>query len=372
MTKSLLNAGWEIWIDDPRGARLAFVDRVIVNNLTRSLNSVGAFSVSFPLGYYDQYLTLDGIVEIWMNAGVSRRIFTGFSRSFTYSEDSNGLEIVTVSGPETNDILRTAIVAYYAGSSQAEKTGYADNIIKAIVRENRGSLATGARNFSSLGLTVSPDLSLAPIQTKGFSRENMLAIIQEICETSRQAGTDLYFDLVAVDNNNLLGFDLRTYVNLYGNDHSSTGDEQIIFSSDDGNLANATLTIDYSDEINYIYAGGQGEGVEREIVEVSDTVRIKKSPWNLREAFVDARDQETTAGVTARANAELSIGRPFAQFTADLLDTPYARFAVDWYFGDKISVKKSRQIYDAMVKAYRIGLDQDARQTLECKIEVDL
>ena len=372
MTKSFLNAGWEIWINDPTGARMASIDRVIVNNLTRSLNNVGMFSVSFPLGYYEEYLSLDSIIEIWYNVDIPKRIFTGFARSFTYTTDENGLEIVTVSGPETNDILRGAIVAYSAGSSQAEKTNYADNMIKAIVRENRGSMAAGTRNFTSLGLTVDPDSSLAPSQTKGFSRANMLETIQEICETSKQAGTDLFFDLIAVDNGNQINFNFRTFVDLRGNDHSSTGDNQIIFSSDAGNLANASLTIDYMDEINYVYAGGQGEGIDRVIVTASDTVRIGKSIWNLREAFVDARDQETTAGITARANAALSNGRPFARLTGDLLDTPAARFAVEWDLGDKISVKKSGQIYDALVRAYRIGLDQDSRQTLECKVEVDL
>ena len=372
MTKSFLNAGWEIWINDPTGARMASIDHVIVNNLTRTLNGVGMFSVSFPLGYYEKYLSLDSIIEIWYNVAIPKRIFTGFARSFTYGTEENGLEIVTVSGPETNDILRGAIVAYAAGSPQAEKTDNADDMIKAIVRENRGSLAAGIRNFTSLGLTVEPDLSLAPSQSKGFSRANVLETIQEICETSKQAGTDLFFDLVAIDNGNKINFDFRTFVGLRGNDHSSTGDNQIIFSSDDGNLANATLTIDYMDEVNYVYAGGQGEGFERLIVAVSDTVRIGKSIWNLREAFVDARDQETTAGITARANAALSSGRPFARLTGDLLDTPAARFAVEWDFGDKISVKKSGQIYDALVRAYRIGLDQDGRQTLECKVEVDL
>ena len=106
-----------------------------------------------------------------------------------------------MSGPDINDFLRRRIVAYYAGESESEKTDYADDMLIEIVDE---SIVDGTNPTPDYGTRVWNDLStigsqsLAPKITKGLSWEPLLelnggGILQEICEQSKQEGTELYW-----------------------------------------------------------------------------------------------------------------------------------------------------------------------------------
>ncbi len=370
---SNLETSWQVWINDPYGSRLVVADKLITASVVRALNDVGSFSINLPAQEYEKYLSLDSIIEIWITrANVNKRIFTGFARKFTYWDDNDGIEHVQIAGPETNEILRKMIVAYKAGTAQAEKTGYSDDVCKQIVREALTSSATNTdRSLAALGFSVAADNGQGVTITKGFSHANLLETLQEIASASKQNGTDLYFDVVIGDDQNSAPtFTFQTYTDLMGVDHSTSGDNRITFSKQDGNLQNATLTIDYSDEITYVYAGGQGEGVDRKVVELYDSERLTASPWNRREKFVDARDQESTAGITTRANAALNEGRPYRLLEGYLIDTPNQRFGVEWNFGDKVAIEKNKQIYDAVVKAFKMELLEYGQTSLECKVEV--
>ena len=118
-----------------------------------------------------------------------------------------------------------------------------------------------------------------------------------------------------------------------------------------------------------MYTGGQGEEAEREIVEVSDAARIGMSPWNRREGFADARNESTTAGVTAKGNEVLAAGRPRLRFSASLKDTELARYGMEWEFGDRVTASYRGRQFDGMIKAVTIGVDGD--ESIGARIEVE-
>lgn len=368
------DTSWQVWINDPYGKRLISADKIISATVVRSINEVGNFSITFPAGEYDKYIDLDSIIEIWITrAHTPKRLFVGFARKFLYWDDNDGVEHLQISGPEITEVLRKMIVAYKAGTSKSSKTGYSDDVCKQIVREALTASSTDTtRSIAGLGFSVASDYSDGASITKGFSYANVLETIQEIASASKEAGSDLYFDILIGDDQTSTTFTFQTFIGLMGVDRSTSGDNRITFSKEDGNLQNSVLTLDYTDEVNYIYAGGQGEGTSRLLIEVSDTDRISKSPWNRRELFVDARDQELESGVTTRANAALNSGKPYKQLEGYLIDTPNQRFGVEWNFGDKVAIEKNGQTYDAIVKAYKLELMEDGSSSLQCKVEVSL
>lgn len=370
-----LNSRWELWLDDPLGNRLSLLNKSVVEFwLSRVLNDIGEFQTVLR-GNFDQSLLLeDGLIEFWRApaGGALRWVGVGKVRKILFSDNENGKEIITVSGPDGIDLLQTRIVAYAAGSAQAEKTGPADDLLKAIVRENMGSMATDSvRNLTELGLSVAADLGLAPSVTKAFAHKPVLSVLQEISAASREKGTGLYFDVVPSDlPNGAVTFEFRTYTGQRGVDRSSNSNNPIYFGKKWKNLTNPVLEYDYLNEWNYVYAGGQGEGAGRKIIEVLDAGRIGNSPWNRREKFVDARNEMTDPGVTARGQSELSAGRPRVRFSGDLLDSRTARYGIDWEFGDRASIEYQGRQIDGMIRTVRLGKAKDGVEIIEARIEV--
>lgn len=361
---------WEIWLSDPSGLRLAELTQVGAFSLARVSDAVGAFEIELPGHVFDDFIRIDGIVEFWRTpaGGRSSLLLAGFIRQPRYLQDRNGRDMTVLSGEDSMELLTRRIVAYAAGSSQAQKTDYADDMMKAIIRENFGSSAPADRDVSGLNFTVAPDLSLAPSITKAFAWKNTFAVLKDIAAASAENGTNLYFDLVPIISGEQVGFDFRTYIDQRGIDRTSTG---IIFGPEWSNLEDPDLLEDYEGEINYVYSGGQGEESDREIVEVSDTTRIGKSIWNRREAFTDARNEATTAAVTAKGETELNKGKPRIRFSGTLLDMPNSRFGVDWDFGDKVLAQYRGRELSGAVLAVSISVDGYGNEKVKGRLEIE-
>src|SRR3990167_2102870 len=361
----------ECWLHDPYGNRLALLDTTHGFGYARVVNNAGWWAIPLPGDFDDSLLKIDGIVEFWRKpeGGALRLQTSGFLRVITESTDAQGVDSIQIEGPDKNELISRRIVAYAAASSQADKTDQVDDMLKAIARENLGSSASAARNLTALGFTVHPDLAAGPSITRGFAWREVSRIYREIVDASAGVGTDLYWDIVPTSAN---AFELRTYIGQLGVDRSyGSGSNPVLFGLLWGNLAEPKLTRDYSKEGTTIYAGGQGEGANRGIVEVADVTRLNRSPWNRREAFVDARNERDTDGGTTVANARLNDGRPRLRFIGKLLDTPQAVYGKDWNFGDRVTVEYRGRQLDGLVEAVTVKVDAEGNETVEARFEVE-
>lgn len=364
-------AQWQVWLDDPTGNRLALLDGLLGLSVSMIANDIGAFEVVLPEDFDASLIRLDSLIEFWRapEGGTFRLVRVGMVRKWVYSEDDDGNEFLIISGPDQMELLNRRIVGYAAGTGPTSKNTEADDLIKAVARENLGSSATAARDLSSFNFTVAPDLSLGPVIERKFAWQTVMTVLQAAADASGQAGTDLYFDLNPVlVSETQLGFDLRTYINQIGMDVSAS----IFFGKEWGNLANPKLEQDYSEEINYVYVGGQGEGSDRNTLERQDAARIGVSPWNRREVFVDARNETSTAGLTAKGDAALQASRPRLRFSGALLDTEQTRYGIDWQFGDKVTVEYRGFQFGGMIRAVRLELNDDGDETVDCKVETEV
>lgn len=369
-------AKFELWLNDGRGRQLAVLDNIRNMTYVKSANNPGYFSAVVPRSFDRSLLRVDNIIEVFRSPGTGgkSREFTGFLRRWTITED--GLEIA---GPGLLDLLDRRIVAYAAGSAQAEMTDYADDMIKAIVTDNLAGDATDSdRDLSGLNFSVAADLSAAPSISKGFSRRNVLEVCQDIAEASRQSGTELYFDVIVNVSGGLIAPQFVTSINQPGSDHGGDSDSPVYFGDTWGNIEDGALIYDYSDERTVIYVGGQGEGENRTVVEREDTGRSAASLWNRREGWRDARHISTDSAtaetelLNSDGDAELADNRPFTRFRSKLIDTPGFAYGLHWGFGDKVSVSFEGLTFDAVINKIHVTLTEKGLENVVTNIEVEL
>lgn len=374
-------ADYQVELYSVFSARLAILDNYISLDYARKVNAKGALTITLA-PTYDDLLFYNGDILPDLRIAVNRRVGGGsFSldmntvwlvRSGIRTIDEMGRRFTTLVCEDLISLLHRRIAAYSAGSSQVDKSTFADNMAKAIVRENFGSLATDTTRSIATYLTIEADASAAQSIAKAFSRRNVMPVLQEIARSSFQAGTYLAFDIVLDSPTDTPQF--RTYINQRGIDRRwPNGISPIIFGIEFGNLANAEREYNHSEEITYAYAGGQGEGVARVIGTASDTTRLNSSPLNRLEAFADARTTSDTANVTDEADALVRNGEPRNLFSATIVEVSNTLYGVDFNFGDYVTAVFLGESIDCRIDALHISVSRsDVNAGLVEKIDGQL
>lgn len=355
---------YTIYLCTPEGQRLHLVDQFDSLQVVTAVNKPGRFTVTLPGTFDRSVVRWDGLVGIWREG---RFLFAGFVRQMKLFE-SGGSSRLALSGPGVLDLLRRRIVAYPAGSANAVWSDAADDIMRAIVRYNLGSDATvAARQLAAI--SVGDDLGQGPALDKRAAWKNILDLLSEISAASVQAGTPIYFDLVPLWDD-AVTLEFRTYLDQRGADRTLNGPAPLVFNRDWGNLDNPVLVLDYEDEVNYAYVGGQGEGANREVVERSDSTRIGLSVWNRNEAFVHASNEQSTAELEDRGDAVLDERAPALRFSADLASVPPTLFGADWNLGDRVTCQYEGFSLNGMIDAVRVGVDGQGVETISARVDI--
>lgn len=363
---------YELRLTNDSGDPLYILDDVIHFHWNRVINGVGRCSLTLPGSYDYASFKRDYRIELWRSPtpGSNKKLESIYLiRRPTGETLMGGLTQFVVHGVDFNELLERRIVAYNAGSSESDKTDFIDDMMKAIVRENLGALSAADRDYSANGFSVQVDVSLGPSITKAFSRRNVLEILQDLSEIARTNGTEVYFQVVPTSTTT---FEFQTFIGQPGVDRRYPGGESpIVFSLERSSLSQPRLEDDYEFEENYIYAGGQGQGAGRVIQTAQDDAQINQSIWNRREAFRDARNEETVAGVLAEAEARLASSRPKRRFYTTLLSVENACYGIDWNWGDRITVEYLDQRLDALIRIVNVDVDIDGKEIVEGRVEVE-
>lgn len=341
---------------------------------SRTVNRVGRLTLVLP---YDPTFVVDrdSQIRVWRSVnGMPSRLVGQTIWFVCYREVTR--TTVTLQALDAISLLKRRIVAYSSGTSQASKTDQADDMLKAIVRENLSTSATDtARRIATTLLTVQADVALGPSISKSFSRDNVLEALNDIAAASNTAGTYLAYDIVKPDDATPLEF--RTYVNWRGVDHRYTSSSPLVLSEARGNLAEAQLVDDWREESNYIYAGGQGEGAARNIEDASDSTLIGASPYARIEKFRNATHVPlgNSAQLQAEADAELRLARPKRIFTGRVVDTPSTQFGINYDFGDYITIYFQGMSFDCRLDSIAGSISQpssgNAQESIDCQLRVE-
>lgn len=341
----------------------------------RAVNEVGYVELAIAGGIFQSWwFAKDNRIEVWRQAdppsGPWQLLMVAFMRTIK-RELQGPLETVTIRGPDSVYLLDSRIISATRDNADAKKSGAADDLMKAFVREQMGSGAAADRDWSAHGFSVEADESAGATVNIRANHENLLDVLRHISEKSRQKqregnGNAIYFDVV---NPSPATFEFQTFAVLRGADRSwSSGVNPVILSAENDTLRNATLIRDYWDEITYVYSAGLGTNSTRKVTEVYDEVRLEESVFSRREWLEDARAALTEEERTDAGKKVLEQNKPVFKFVAEIVDQPGLLFGQDWALGDKVTAIVSGEQYDVEVWSVQGEVDQDGRETLTGKL----
>jgi hypothetical protein len=367
------SARYEIWWGNDAGLRLALLSRVSSFEYVKVLNDIGQFQLLIPLSAFDvSLLRRDARIEIWRSfpGGALYLDFLGFLRFYRFATDRRGVTRIALSGPDLNHLLKRRIVMPTDGgvTLTSEGAAPADDLCKQVVREQTSRTPFVGEGYDQLGLSVAPDLGDGATVSHKFAYKNVLSVCQDVAEMSRAQGTPLYFGIRPLSP---AAFEFQTKINQWGFDRTPVG-LQGTLGLEFGNLAEPELEVDWQDEITSITAGGQGEGLARQIREANDVERAGASLWNWIEAFKDARGQGLdSATVLAAARAELERGRPRRRFKGRIVQTKGFVYGRDWGHGDKLAWSYQAQQGTGIVRSVHVNVNGKGKETIDARLEVE-
>ena len=347
---------YEIWYTDDAGNKIDYIDNMVALEYTLVSGDVGRMRLSLPFDDSRLYNAPfpDRQCHIYRCSDIGAELEdVFFCRNWDKDVDDSGREITVITGVTANHLLWRRIVGYAAGTSQADKTDLADDFMKEVVTENLGTSATAVRQFN---ISIQGDLGAAPSLSKAFAWEKVLSVARALQAQSRAAGTEVFFRLYA---NTPTTFIFETMTGQPGQDRTVTGNNPLLFGVKFGNVAGSRYSEEYIDEVNYVYAGGRGQGSDRNIQERSDDDRINISQWNRIEAFAPATNATTDAGVQAVGDNRLVRGRPVRRYAPTLLSTestPYG--GSGWRLGDRSTINHIGNLqFDVIIRAVNVRVD---------------
>lgn len=248
--------------------------------------------------------------------------------------DRDNQQTVRLTCVHPNALLARRVVAYDEGSAEAKKTDEADDLIKAVVRENFASATDTDRNWSSAFFSVEADVSAAPSIDKEFSYRTVLQVCQEAAAAAAAGGTYIGFEVFAPLENG--AFQLRTYTGQRGTDRSSISGQPLTLGVAYGSLDDTELDENWLEMVSFVYASGSGKKSQRVVQTASDADLILASPYGRIEWLQNVTQTIDTAVLTSEAQRTLRERRPRLLFTGAVRDTEYATFMEEYDWGDKV------------------------------------
>lgn len=357
-------AVYEARILSPAGVLQKTLDQWTSLAITKSLSTVGALTLTLPTGLIEPYLVPDMRIEVWrsVNGGplglLLNQTWLCRKASIRFAQNSY---TTTITAQSALVLLEGRHIAYNDGTSQANKSGAADNLINAYCRENIGASGGAGRDLSSW-LQLQGDQGLGASVTKNAARRPLLQTCQELAQASTQAGTRLYVDIIGCASTG--GLTMRTWANLYGLDRRVGSLNPLILSPQAGNLDDAEWSRDYAQQATFIYTGAQGQGADRIVGTASDTGAINASPFGRKERFVNANQASTQAAADDEAKAALRGYRVKDVITGTIVQNETTIFGVHWGLGDLVTAQFLTATSDDLVEAASIKVDSNGKEMI--------
>jgi hypothetical protein len=269
--------------------------------------------------------TADNAGGAWTVTGVSDAILLADAISFPEPSNAN---------PATQAV------------SNDQRTGTAEDLLRAYVNLNIGTAAPAARRVGLRSLFRLQGASQGRGPTLSFSPrfDNLLELCQSI---ATQGG--LLFDVVQV------GSFLEFVV-------STPSDRSRFVSMDVDNEQLATVGLGLgAPSTTLAVVAGQGEGILREIISVnSSTALAAETAWGRRiERFVDQRQAELTAELTQKGDEIISVeGKTVASVKATPSDAIVDSFMADWKVGDRVTIVVRNSPISVPVSEVAMGVSE--------------
>lgn len=365
-----------IVVTDNLGARLFETDEFLEIGDTPGLHyvlscgQVGALTVTLPTSFNTRLVAgskpiKDARIHVMRSVNGRPAAREGeacfLARAWTFANDYTAITAL-----HANHLMWRRHVLYLYLDAASEQ-GPLDDMIKDTFTHNNFSDAFfsisrqgGTTSYDLTGLiTVQANLGAAPSSFKRMGWMNVGDMILEMANESTGSGTYLTAEIVCPTEGTL---ELRTYTGQRGTDRRFAGGNTLLFAEGRGNLADAKLTIDATQEITHATAGGPSRDWTTTIRYSQSTTRMAESPFGRIETFVDSTTEDTNE-LLSDAIAAQRAGRAVIRATAELQETDQCVRGVQFDYGDYVTVEVNGVQYDMRLDVIDVALQAGAETT---------
>ena len=267
-------------------------------------------------------------------------------REIPLDESGKASENWMIKGYQLKGIARQRITVPPAHTDYDRKSGNAETVMKHYIERHFVNPDDPSRKI--------PNLVIAPNQNRGPSiswQSRYKNVADELEEISKATG--LGWDITIDYKKKQFVFDVYEGRNVSVNQSENP---PVIFSPDFESIKSQSFSDSDLNMANVGYVGGQGEGVDRKIVELGNAAGLERI-----ETFIDARDIEDDADLIPRGQqklAELSNELYFeAQILSPVVRTTYVDTFESFVSPYQPNFKKERK--QELYTSFRYGEDYD-------------
>lgn len=332
------------------------------------LNGVGSLAVAFlsranevstsqfSLDYIQSITPKDTFIDVIRDGIIEG---TYLVSSFERGLDGTAAEYLVIGALSLEHLIARRILDPRDDSVQPNggyvtKAGPADTILRALLREQMGDLASSPRVTQGLYIPPTPGTGSG----SGIRRryENLLGIVQTITNASdidilmqRSNGTQIDVTLAP-----------RGTDQTYG-EHAPLG-PYLVFAQQRGNLSNPAILWDSKEERSVVYVLGPGEGSNRALYVAINSQLSAASPFGRSETVSDLRQSTPNLVTELIVEGQNKLQELAAEIKFNFAMNPSAGGALyrtDWIVGDYCSVVSGEIIRDVRITSaeFFVGVD---------------
>lgn len=302
---------YHVDIEDTTGNTVAIIKNPISFSCTTRIGQKGDYQL--VLSGFDSVVNLiqeDYIIRFWrkdttalLSNGMPTdfvNVFTGIHKTPSKSLTQSGQKTFTSYGPDSNELLDKSYILYAPNSSQASKSAAASTAMIEFVRENIGDLAlisNGRRTDGTNPIVILGTNGLGSVWSDNVANKNLLTVLQNIRDYTRQTGTQIDFEMQYLGN---YSWGFRCGTNVYVNRTNvgldpttglnSDGNRPIVFSPLLNNVKNFFESKSRYNEVNSVTVIGSGVGALQQTVTRKNLTSVLTSPIAQRETVTNSND----------------------------------------------------------------------------------
>jgi len=290
--------------------------------------------------------------------------YYGIVRSLGRSKDDHTM--FNVYAPGLLHMLKWRVVAYKANTT--DQTTFsacaAESIMKQVVTENCTTSATSGAGASTrerdgeiMNLSVQANAACGAAMDWDCAWDSVLKVCQSIAKSG--SGD---FNIVKTAS---YAWEFRYYKDQLGTDKSAS----LIFSTEQGNMADPVKIFDRSDERTIAIVGGGGREEDRETAVRKNTANFAASTNDI-EGFADARNYSASESFEAFGDKKLAEWQARAAIDFRVVQTEKIFYGRDYFVGDK-----SKVVFDddsaacMLVDSATIRVHNSGQDTVEIGME---
>jgi len=350
---------------------------------TNKVNDIGFYELRLDMDDDKVvYFSKDYMFEVWRKADGEdwQRDYVGLHRRKRKWINQQGYEYAGSIGRSLEELLARRLIEPSFGNDFASKAGYAAVIMSEYVDENAGpgvltylvdrgagvGEVDAARQVSDLTVATASDIGAAV--TRDLRLVSLSDALQEL---ARAGGVDYWLEYQTTwEGPHAFEFQCTE---LRGTDRridNTDGNLPLVFSVGRGTMVAPVRVWDALNEQNFLYVGGPGKGADRLMNWIEDSTAEAETRWNRREAFIDARNQDTLAKLASKGEEELEARGEEQILDFDIIETAGCKYGRDWELGDLVSGIFDGEQQDVRIVAVTVSVRKDMGEDVKVKLEV--